>query len=285
MRATALLWAGLLVTACASNGVKDPVDIKRMSFDMRPGANGDRPARLELVRVEKERLVRELVGIATADWFGPAGAAFRSANPDAVYDAWELVPGRSAGPFDVKMRGKRAAILFCDTVAKPPPLRLVRDGLVNVRVLADGCEVEGERTKRFRDRLRRRRLVTVSFSTSADAGGHSPVRVELVRSPDPDIVEVLARVDPGSWFAFAADVFRRTNNDALFNRWELVPDGTFGPFGLTVNRGGEGILFCAGSDYPLRIAWRKHNEVRIHGAGCDLAGTSVPKDESRWRNP
>ena len=184
MKAGALLAAALLAAACGSNAVRDPVDIDRVSFDMPAGANGNRPARLEMVRVDDDRLARELVRIATGDWFGPAGDAFRNANPDAVYDAWELVPGRAAGPFDVAARGDLAAVLFCDTRAQPPPLRLVRDGRVDIRVAADGCAVDGgRRGERLRDRLRRRRFVTVSFSTSADAGGHRPVRVELVRSP------------------------------------------------------------------------------------------------------
>ena len=285
MRASALLVAGLLVTACGSNGVKDPVDIDRMSFDMPAGANGNRPARLEMVRVGDDGLVRELVGIATEDWFGPTGEAFRSANPDALYDAWELVPGRAAGPFDVAVRGDFAAVLFCDTRTKPPPLRLMRDGRVNVRVVADGCAVDGgRRAERFRDRLGRNRLVTVSFSTSADAGGHGPVRVELVRSPDPDTVEELARLDPGSWFREAAGAFRRTHRDILFDRWELVPDGTYGPFRFAVNRSTDGILFCDGADAPLRLAWRKAVEVRIDGAGCGLAEAPPrPSGKGAWR--
>jgi hypothetical protein len=270
VKASALLAAGLLVAACGSNPVKDPVDIERMSFDMEVGANGNRPARLEMVRVDDDGLMRELVGIATEDWFGSAGEAFRSANPDAVYDAWELVPGRTTGPFDVDKRGDLAAVLFCDTRRKPPPLRLVRDGRVTVRVAADGCAVDGgRRAERFRDRLRRRQFVTVSFSTSADAGGRRPVRVELVRSPDPDAVEAFARLDPDNWFAFAAEEYRRTHRDVLFDHWELVPDATYGPFGFAVNGDADGILFCAGSDQPLRIAWRRDIEVHIDDAGCD----------------
>ena len=281
MKAAALVAAALLVAACSSNGIKDPVEIDHMSFDMQVGANDNRPARLELVRVDEERLVRELVGIETVDWFGPAGEAFRSANPDAVYDTWELVPGQTTGPFEVEADGDLAAILFCDTREPPPPLRLVRDGRVDVRVGADGCAVEGEgRAERFRDRLRRRRLVTVTFSTSADAGGHSPVRVELVRSPDPDVVEELARLEPRNWFADAAEEFRRAHRHVLFDHWELVPDATFGPFRFAVNRNGEGILFCAGADRPLRIPWRKQIAVHIDGAGCELGHAPATQDDS-----
>ena len=285
MKASAVLAAGALVAACASNGVKNPVDIERMTFDMPAGANDNRPARLEMVRVDDDRLVRELVGIATVDWFGAAGDAFRNANPDARYDAWELVPGRAAGPFDVDVRGDLAAILFCDTRTKPPPLRLVRDGRVNVRVAADGCAVDGgRRAERFRDRLGRNRLVTVSFSTSADAGGHRPVRVELVRSPDPDTVEELARLDPRSWFADAAGAFRRSHRDVLFDRWELVPDGTYGPFRFAVDRRTDGILFCDGSEAPLRLAWSRAVEVRIDGKGCGLSQAPSRKSVRRWQN-
>lgn len=71
----------------------------------------------------------------------------------------------------------------------------------------------------------------------------------------------------------------------LFDRWELVPDGTYGPFGFAVNAGTEGLLFCAGSDQPLRIAWQKDIEVRIDGAGCDLARAPSRTGGSRWWNP
>lgn len=281
MKATALLATALLVAACASKGIEDPVDIGHMSFDMQQGTNGNRPARLELVRVDDEQLVRELVGTATADWFGAAGEAFRRANPDAVYDAWELVPGRASGPFDVEASGDLAAVLFCDMHSEPPPLRIADGGRVHVHV-SDGCTVYGgRRAEPFWDRLRLRRLVRVSFSMGADAGSHGPVRVELVRSPSPDIVDELARLDPQSWFADSGGAFRRTHRDVLLDRWELVADGTYGPFRFAVDGDTEGLLFCSGSDQPLRIAWRRDIDVLVDGKGCDLAHALPPADESR----
>lgn len=276
--------AGLLVTACASKDVKEPVDIDRMSFDMAAGANRDRPARLEMVRVNDDDLVRELVGIATEDWFGDAGEAFRSANPNAVYDVWEVVPGRAAGPFKVDAKGDLAAILFCDTQEAPPPLRVGRGGDVTVHVTAGGCEVDGGRGEGLLERLRRRSFVNLFFATSADAGGHRPVRVELVRTPDPELVDELARLDPGRWFADVREDFRRTHRDVLFDDWELVPDGAYGPFGFAVNSRTEGVLFCGGSERPLRIPWEQDIEVHIDGTGCALS-SEPGRRGPRWWNP
>ena len=118
-----------------------PVQIDSLTFEMAATANGRRPARVGLVQFEDPSLAEQLVAIPPAEWFGPKGEAFRNAHPAAYYDDWELVPGLVAGPFNLRVEEYVAAILFCDTDAAAPPLRIEEDGDLAVHIEPDGCEV------------------------------------------------------------------------------------------------------------------------------------------------
>ena len=108
---------------------------------MAADANGRRPAKVGLVQFENLSLAEQLAAIPAADWFGETGEKFRAAHPDAYFDDWELVPGLVAGPFGLKVDGYVSAILFCDTDAAPPPLRIGEDGDLAVHIESGGCEV------------------------------------------------------------------------------------------------------------------------------------------------
>ena len=118
-----------------------PVQIDTVTFEMEAEANGRWPARVALVQVEDTNLVERLLAISAAEWFGEKGEAFRAAHPDAYYDDWELVPGLVAGPFNLKVDEAVSAILFCDTDAATPPLRIKEDGDLTVHIEPEGCEV------------------------------------------------------------------------------------------------------------------------------------------------
>ena len=158
----------LTVTACAGRNpylVDDPVKLKRMSFVMAPGANGNWPAQVELVRVADERLVADLIATDTSAWFGEIGDAFRKAHPTASYDAWELVPGHATGPVNVQRKGKLAGVLFCDAQPVSTPFRVHADGQVTVVVDDIGCRLEGGTRKKSILRFwRRPKTVNVSFA-------------------------------------------------------------------------------------------------------------------------
>ena len=118
-----------------------PVRIDSMTFEMAVEANGRRPAKVGLVQVGNPSLVEQLLEIPAAEWFGDNGKRFRNAHPDAYYDDWELVPGFVTGPFDLSVDEYVSAILFCDTDAADPPLRIQDDGDLAVHIEPDGCEV------------------------------------------------------------------------------------------------------------------------------------------------
>ena len=269
----------LIATACAGRNpyaIDDPVKVKRVSLVMAPGANGNRPARVELVRVEDERLVADLIATDTSAWFGETGAAFRRAHPSVSYDAWELVPGHPVGPVNVKRKGKFGGILFCGAQSGSTPFRVQRDGHLTVAIDDTGCRLEGVARKKSARRFwRRSKKVDVSFAVGAATNGNRPLRVELVRVDDESLVSDLARMSGAAWFKAGGRTFRREHPDASVDDWELVPGRRHGPFRLAVNGRVNGVLFCGPSrNPPLEVRWRRRIEVEVDGQGCRVWETS-----------
>lgn len=273
----------LTVTACAGRNpylVDDPVKLKRMSFVMAPGANGNWPAQVELVRVADERLVADLIATDTSAWFGEIGDAFRKAHPTASYDAWELVPGHATGPVNVERKGKLAGVLFCDAQPASTPFRVQGDGQLTVVVDDIGCRLEGgARKKPILHFWRRPKTVNVSFAMASATNGNRPLRVELVRVDDESLVSDLTRMSGAAWFRAGGRAFRREHPAVSVDDWELVPGRRHGPFKLAVNGKVNGVLFCGPSDNPpLELRWRGNLEVRVDGQGCRMSGPTRRSD-------
>ena len=274
----------LLVCGCAGrnpHAIDDPLKLKRVSLAMAAGANGNRPARVELVRVSDERLAAELVATDTAAWFDAVGEAFRRANPNAVFDAWELVPGHVAGPVNVKADGKFAGVLFCDAEPRSAPFRLAPGRKLTVAIDVTGCRLERSVRKRSMFRVSRRsKSVDLSFAVGAAANGNRPLRVELVRAADADLVADLTRLSGAAWFGMGGQAFRRSHPDVQVDDWELVPGRIHGPFNVAVNGKVSGVLFCGPThNLPLEVQWRRKLRIEIDGEGCRLA---APRHNSRW---
>ena len=143
--ATSVLCA--LIAGCTGAGPEvpaqagRPVRIDSVTFEMAAEANRRRPARVAVVQFGNAILAERLLAIPAAEWFGKKGEAFRGAHPDAYYDDWELVPGLVAGPFALRVEGYVSAILFCDTDAATPPLRIGDDGDLAVHIEPEECAV------------------------------------------------------------------------------------------------------------------------------------------------
>jgi len=278
--AIAAVLVSLVGVGCAGrnpHAIDDPLKLKRISLAMAAGANGNRPARVELVRVADKRLVAELVGTDTRAWFATAGDAFRRAHPTASFEAWEVVPGHAEGPVDVKLRGKVAGVLFCDAGPDSTPFRVVADGHLTVAIDDTGCRLgEHPRRKSLSRIWRRPKAVEVSFALDATANGQRPLRVELVRVDDADLVTDLKRMTGASWFGGGGMAFRRAHPDASVDDWELVPGHRHGPYRLAVNGKANGLLFCGRTRHPpLEVSWRRRLEVEIDGQGCALAARTT----------
>lgn len=141
--------AGTLLTVygCAAESVRTeparPLRIETATLSLAPEANSRRPVRVSLVRVVDERLAENLLATAGSEWFEGGGReAFLAAHPTAVHDWWEIVPGTTIGPFDLRSRGVFAGVLICG-VGSRVPVRVERDGELRIGIDDDGCRIEG----------------------------------------------------------------------------------------------------------------------------------------------
>lgn len=252
--------------------IDDPLKLKRVSLAMAAGANDNRPARVELVRVGDTRLVDELVATDSTAWFDDVGEAFHRANPRAVFNAWELVPGHVSGPHNVKAKGRFAGVLFCDAPAGSAPFRLERDGNLTVVVDDHGCRLEGGKSRRSIVRVfRRPKRVDLSFAMGRTANGNRPLHVQMVRVDESALLADLTRLSGAAWFGAGGRAFRRNHPDAAIDDWELVPGSTHGPYRLAVNGRVNGVLFCGPTrDFPLEVPWRRNVAVHVDARGCTL---------------
>ncbi|MCY4453038.1 MAG: hypothetical protein OXC01_13895 [Immundisolibacterales bacterium] len=141
--------AGLLAVSagCATDPGRlepeRPLRIESATLSLAPEANARRPVRVSLVRVDDERLARDLLAMPGADWFHAGGRdSFLAAHPAAMHDWWEIVPGTTIGPFDLRSRRGRAGVLLCDVGARSP-IRVERDGELRIGIDDTGCRIEG----------------------------------------------------------------------------------------------------------------------------------------------
>ena len=119
------------------------VELEMISLSMPQGANGNWPARIELVRSSlKAGHGEQLLRIDTQSWFDKDRTAFRAAHPQAVFDYWEVVPGTTIGPFEAEVAEEVEGILFCGVRSYPPPLRLDKGGELKVNIDDGGCTIE-----------------------------------------------------------------------------------------------------------------------------------------------
>ena len=141
--------AGTLATllGCATDSARieptRPLRVENATLSLAPDANDRRPVRVSFVRVADERLAEDLLAVTGSEWFEGGGQdGFLAAHPTAVHDWWEVVPGTTIGPFDLRARGGLAGVLFCD-VGPRAPVRVERDGELRIGIDDDGCRIEG----------------------------------------------------------------------------------------------------------------------------------------------
>ena len=145
--AAALAGTLAALVGCATDPVRNeperPLRIESATLSLASAANNRRPVRVSLVRVDDERLAGDLLAVTGTGWFEDGGRdGFLAAHPTAVHDWWEVVPGTTIGPFDLRARGARAGVLFCD-VGSRAPVRVERDGELRIGIDDDGCRIEG----------------------------------------------------------------------------------------------------------------------------------------------
>ena len=116
--------------------------VKYVSLVMAKEANDNWPATVDLVRVKDTDLVKELLAISSEEWFKEKQETFQSANPEAYFDRWEIVPGTSVERNKPqRIKGRVAGVLFCDLRDPKPPMRLSQNGHILINIGDEGCEV------------------------------------------------------------------------------------------------------------------------------------------------
>ena len=296
MAATAAMLGGCGTTGGGAGTAV--LTVETVTLRMASGVNDNWPVPVELVRVADQEALDQLLAMNAADWFGASGEAFRVANTDALYDAWEIVPGTTAGPFDVRVAGRFKGVLFCDVKGEEPQLAapFERDGdvLVSVKdtgcLLAGGCASRragllsvswGGRTCTGRALPRPEyptRIREIRFEVAEGSNGNWPVSVELVRTADGSLIDQLMDIDTVAWFDELGEEFRNANPDVRFDNWEVVPGTVAGPYGIRLDGRVAGVLFCSasGSFGPILVGPARSAVVVIDGTGCDLRAGSGP---------
>ena len=296
MQASGLLLTALVLAGCASppgaagSAAQMPtLTLESVTLRMAADVNDSWPVPVELVRVADPEARERLLAMNAADWFGDAGEEFRVANTDAVYDSWELVPGTTAGPFDVRVVGRYGGVLFCNVQGEEPQLAVPfeRDGEVLVSVGDDGCTLAGGcptqragllsvtwggRTCTGRAIPRPAnptRVREVAFDVAPGANGNWPVRVDLVRTPDGRLIDELLDMDTRSWFGSEGEEFRNANPDVRFDSWEVVPGTVAGPYDVRHDGRVGGMVFCdvEGSYGPIQLGPSAAVVVEIDAGG------------------
>lgn len=93
--------------------------------------------------MDDERVMQVLRATSGSDWFsGGARGAFLAAHPTAVHDSWEIVPGATIGPLDLRARRGLAGVLLCD-IGERSPVRVERSGEIRIGIDDGGCRAEG----------------------------------------------------------------------------------------------------------------------------------------------
>jgi len=144
-----VLLVALLGTGCSFLGIFSNPDrpdprtrVTWITLTVLPDVNDNWPVAVEYVRVREEPLMDVLLRMGANEWFEAAGDAFRLSQPEAVFDQWEIVPGTSIGPIEVRRRGRFGGVLFCGLRGTPPPpVRVAERGRVQIVVDNSGCTV------------------------------------------------------------------------------------------------------------------------------------------------
>ncbi len=291
--------AALALAGCGATGGADAggpgaasLTVESVTLRMAAGVNDGWPVPVELVRLADGAAMDELLEMNAEDWFGGPGEAFRVANTDALYDAWEVVPGTTTGPFDVRVAGRYGGVLFCNLRGEEPqlPVRFERDGDVLVSIADDGCALAGGCPSRRPGLLsvswggrtcvgrallrpdRPTRIREISFEVESGANGNWPVSVELVRTPDQAMVNELMDMGTRVWFSEVGDEFRNANPDVRFDSWEVVPGTVAGPYRIPLDARVAGVLFCnADSAFgPILLDAAASQTVFIGSRGCEV---------------
>ena len=155
----------------------------------------------------------------------------------------------------------------------------VRLGTVAVllAVLVAGCAGQGEKITKPKDPLK---LRSITLHMEEGVNGDWPVRVDLVRTKDADLLPRLTAMKTDGWFGEAGASFRDAHPEVYVESWEIVPGTVIGPFDVKLRERVAGLLFCdtQSTPPPLRLTNEGSVLVTVDDERCRL---SKPQKKKR----
>ena len=153
-----------------------------------------------------------------------------------------------------------------------------------VAALSLGCASKGEKITKPKDPLKLRSMV---LRMESGANGNWPVRVDLVRTKDADLLPRLTAMKADGWFGEAGVSFRDAHPEVYVDSWEVVPGTVVGPFKVRLRERVAGVLFCntRSSPPPLRMATGGSVLVTVDDDRCRVGeprGLGPDKPQRRW---
>ena len=145
-----------------------------------------------------------------------------------------------------------------------------------------GCASKGEKITKPKDPLKLRSMV---LRMESGANGNWPVRVDLVRTKDADLLPRLTAMKADGWFGEAGTSFRDAHPEVYVDSWEVVPGTVVGPFKVRLRERVAGVLFCntRSSPPPLRLAIDGAVLVTVDDDRCRVGeGRNEPQQRRRW---
>jgi type VI secretion system protein len=136
----AMLGAGLAASGCAAPCLFD--ETGSVTVTVAPGGNRDSATAVDLVAAADETLADRLAGLDAAQYFA-GRAQLQRDNPTTLTVAgWEIAPGQTVGPEEVRFPCGPAAMFVFAGMRAPGAHRVRLDDLGDVRVTIGPDEME-----------------------------------------------------------------------------------------------------------------------------------------------
>ena len=144
-----------------------------------------------------------------------------------------------------------------------------------------GCASKSEKITKPKDALK---LRNITLHMEPGTNGNWPVRVDLVRTKDAELLPRLTAMKADGWFGEAGTSFRDAHPDVYVDSWEIVPGTVIGPFNIRLRERVAGLLFCdtPSTPPPLRLVRSGSVLVTVDDDRCRLGKPQAKPKRRRF---
>lgn len=139
-RLSAILCAGLLASGCAAPCLFD--ETGTVTITVAPDGNRDSATAVDLVAAADDALADRLAGLDAAAYFAGRAQLQRDYPSTLTVSGWEIAPGQTLGPAEVRFPCGPAAMFVFAGMRSPGAHRVRLDGLGDLRVAIGPDEME-----------------------------------------------------------------------------------------------------------------------------------------------